>query len=120
MSITAIFRILFNLKFLPTQLIYGGETQRSLPKNKFPDSLWLSANEKHFSNTQESPKLIDKVINSYIEKEREILDLGEEQQALLIIYVFAGQMTDLVIEKLNENNLKLMRVPVKMKNLFQP
>ena len=48
-----------------------------------------------------------------------MLDLGEERQALLIINVFSGQMTDLVIKKLTENNIKLTRIPANMANLFQ-
>ena len=76
-SITATFGITLNLKFLPMQLIYGGKTQRSLPRVKFHDSLSLSANEKHFSNTQESLKLIGEIITPFIEKERGILDMGE-------------------------------------------
>ena len=71
------------------QLIYGGKTQRSLPRVKLPDFFSLSANEKHFSNTQESLKLTDEIITPYVEEEREMLDLGEEQQALLIIDVFS-------------------------------
>ena len=97
------------------QLIYGGKTQRSLPWVKLPDCFSLSANEKHFSN-----KLTDEIITPYVEKELEILDLGEQQQALLIINVFSGQMTDPVIEKLKENNIKLTRVPANLTNLFQP
>ena len=102
------------------ELIYGGKDQLSLPRVKFPDSFPLSANEKHFSNTQESLKLIDEIITPYVEKEHEMLDLGEEQQPLLIIYVFSGQMTDQFIENLKENNIKLTRVPANMRNLFQP
>ena len=49
-----------------------------------------------------------------------MLDLGEEQQALLIIDIFLGQTTDPFIEKLKENNIKLTRVPANMTNLFQP
>ena len=86
--VTATFGITFNLKFLPMQLIYGGKTQRGLLRVKFPDSFLLSANEKPFNNTQESLKLINEITTPYVEKEREMLDLGEEQQALLIIDVF--------------------------------
>ena len=50
-SIIASFRITFNLKFVPMQLIYGGKSQRTLPRVNFPDSFSLNAKEKHFSNT---------------------------------------------------------------------
>ena len=116
--ITATFEIIFSLKFLPMQLIYGGKTQ-SLPRMKVPNSFSLSANEKHFSNTQVSLKPIVEIITPYVEKEREVLNLGEQQQALLIIDVFSGQMTNPVIEKLKENIIKLTRVPANMKNHFQ-
>ena len=87
---------------------------------KFPDFFSLSANEKHFSNTLESLKLTDEIINSYVEKEHEMLGLGDEQQALLMIDVFSWQMTYRVTEKLKENNIKLKRGPANMTNLFQP
>ena len=119
-AITATFGITFSMKFLPMQLIYGGKTERSFPKVKFPDSFSLSANEKHFSNTQESLKLIEEIITPYVEKERVMLDLGKDQPALLIIDVFSGQMTDPVIQKLKENHIKVTRVPLNMMNLFQP
>ena len=103
------------------QLIYGGKTQRSLPRVKFGNSFSLSANEDHFNNhMQESLKLIYEIITFYVEKERERIDLGEEQQALSIIDVFSGQMTDPAIEKLKESNIKLTMVPANMTNLFQP
>ena len=119
-SITATFETTFNMTFLLMQLIYGGKTQRRLPRVKFPDSFSLSANEKHFSNTQEPLTLIDEITTPYVEKERKIRDLGEQQQALFIVDVFSGQMTDPVIEKLIENNIKLTRVLANMANLFQP
>ena len=49
-----------------------------------------------------------------------MLDLGKDQPALLIIDVFSGQMTDPVIQRLEENHTKLIRVPPNMMNLFQP
>ena len=70
------------------QVIYGGKTQRGLLRVKFADSFLLNANEKPFNNTQESLKLINEITTPYVEKEREMLDLREEQQALLIIDVF--------------------------------
>ena len=48
------------------QLIYSGKTQQSFPKFDFRNSFSLSANPKHFSNTEESIKLLDGIIISYV------------------------------------------------------
>ena len=55
-SITGTFIITLDGKFLQLQLIYGGKTEQSLPRFKFPDNFTLSANPKHFNNTEESIK----------------------------------------------------------------
>ena len=52
-AITATFGVTLSNDFLPMQLIYGGKTEQSFPKFNFPDSFSLSANPKHFSNTEE-------------------------------------------------------------------
>ena len=51
----------------------------------FPQYFSLSANTKHFSNTQESLKLLNEIIIPYVEKERDKLNLDKKQPALLII-----------------------------------
>ena len=102
------------------QLIYGGKTSQSLPKFKFPESFALSANPKHFSNTTESLRLLNKIIIPYVKKERERLKLGPSQPTLLILDIFSGQMTAPVTEKLAENFIKYMKVQANMTNLFQP
>ena len=119
-AITATFGIAFSKVFLPMQLIYGGKTAQSFPRFNFPNSFSLSANPKHFSNTQESLKLLHEVIIPYINSERENLGVENDQKALLIMDVFSGQMTDPVKEKLRQNNILLVRVPANMTNLFQP
>ena len=45
--------------FSPIQFIHNGKSERSLVRVKFPGSFMLSTNEKHFSNTHESLKLLD-------------------------------------------------------------
>ena len=115
-----LFDITYSGKFLPMQLIYKGKTQRSFPRVNFPSSFSLSANSKHFSNTQESLKLLDEIIIPYVEKEREALNLDKNQPALLIIDAFSGQVTKSVIDKMTENNIKLVKVPANMTRLFQP
>ena len=118
-AITATFGITFSTKFLPMQFIDGGKTGKSLPRVQFRDTFSLSVNEKHYSNTHESIKLIDEIIVPYIEKEREMLQLPADQPALLMIDVFSGQMTEPVMEKMRENNIKLVRVPPNMTYFFQ-
>ena len=53
-SITAIFSITMENKFLPMQLIHKGKTSQSLPKIQFPNGFSLSANLKHYSNETKS------------------------------------------------------------------
>ena len=101
------------------QLIYGGKTAQSFPRFKFPDSFSLSANPKHFSNTEESLKLLDEIVIPYVESERKRLDLEQTQFALIILDVFRGQMTQQVIDKLRENYILISCVPAIMTHIFQ-
>ena len=52
-AIMATFGVTFSNVLLPMQLIYARKTAASFPKVKFPDTVSLSANPKHFSNTEE-------------------------------------------------------------------
>ena len=47
-------------------LTYGRKTTASIPKFEFPKFFKWSANPRHHSNTDESLKLLDKVIISYV------------------------------------------------------
>ena len=69
-AVTATFGITYDNRFLPIQLIYGGKTLQSLPRFEFPKAFSLSANEKHFSNTTESLKLLDEIVILYVTSER--------------------------------------------------
>ena len=87
-SITGTFLITLEGHFLPMQLIYGGKTEKCLPRFNFPESFSLCANPKHFSNTAESIKVIGGVVIPYIEKQRQELE-KPNQAALLIMDVGA-------------------------------
>ena len=52
-SITATFTITMDGRFLGLQLIYGGETNQSLPRHQFPKDFSLSVNPKHYINEKE-------------------------------------------------------------------
>lgn len=118
--ITLTFTITLDGKFLPPQIIYGGKTLQSLPRVKFPPTFSLSANPKHYSNEQESIKLLNEIIVPYIKKERGTLGLKKDQPALLIMDVFKGQMTDPVLKVLADNHILLQSVPANFTYLFQP
>ena len=118
-SITGTFVITLDGRFLPMQLIYGGKTQQSLPRFNFPDGFSLSCNPKHFSNTEESVKIIKEVLLPYIEDQRKKLR-KPNQTALLTMDVFRGQITDDVTSLLTEHNVHVVLVPNNMTHLFQP
>ena len=103
--------------FLPMQLIYGGKTNQSLPKFKFPESFSLSVNPTHYSNREETIKLIHDIL---IKKERAKLNLEKNQQALVIMDVFTGQMTSEVLSLLKENYISVTNVPANMTKFYQP
>ena len=77
-AITPTSGITYGNKSLPIQSIYKGKIERSLLRGKYPGSFSLSANEKHFSNTHEYLKLLDKMVIPYVEKERQNLQLPND------------------------------------------
>ena len=77
------------------QLNYDGKTSESLPKMQFQIGFCLSANPSHYSNTEESIKLLKEILVPYVEKIRAKLD-DPKQSALLIWHVFHSQKTESV------------------------
>ena len=118
--ITATFTVTLDGQFLPMQLIYSGKATRSIPKVEFPKGFSLSANPKHFSNEEESLKLMEEIIIPYYRNERRRLGLETEHPGLLIMDVFKGQTTSAVRDLLKENNIFFTKVPANMTNLYQP
>ena len=119
-AITATFVIDLKGNFLPMQLIYGGKTNRSIPRIDFPEGFSLSANPKHYSNTAESIKIIEEIIVPRTEFQRKKLNLSPDAPALLIMDVFRGQMTSEVMDLLAKENILVSCVPNNMTHLFQP
>ena len=108
--ITATFTITLDGKFLPMQLIYGGKTRKSIRTVKFQRGNLLSANLKHYSNEEETLKLLKEVIVPYIQNERKTLRLDADYPTLLIMDVFKGQMTPAVLNMLKANDIFLTKV----------
>ena len=119
-SITATFSITFSGKFLPMQLIYGGKTTKSLPRFKFPNDFSLSVNKTHYSNEKEACKLIEEILVPNIEKVRQEKNLPVIQKALVIMDVFSGQITSVVLDCFKDNKIEVVCVPANMTYLLQP
>ena len=74
-NITITFVITLAGEFLPLQIIYRGKTQKSQPRGfSFPPGFIVSQNPKHWSNEQETLKLIEEIINPYLVKKRAELE----------------------------------------------
>ena len=100
-------------------VLSGGKTAQILPRFKFPESFSLSVNPMHFSNTEESIKIINEVVLPYVDKQREKLG-NHGQVALLILDVFRRQITQEVTTFHRENNILFVTVPNNMIHFFQP
>ena len=101
------------------QLIYGGKNSKGFPRVKFPESFTVSSNEKHYSNKQESLKLLDDVIIPYVEMEKEKLELPT-QAVLMIMDASKDEMTTPALQKIGSNNIQLAKVPPNLAHFYQP
>ena len=104
-NITLNFVVTLSGEFLPMQIIYAGKTTACHPRGvHFPTGFLVSQNVKHWSNEEETLKLIDTVLHPYVVKKRAEAGLPEDQKALVVWDVFKGQMTDKVKNKLATRN----------------
>ena len=115
--ITGTFIVTLDGQFLLMQLIFGGKTLKSLPNFEFPDSFSLSTNPKHFSNTQDSVKVVTEIIVPYVENQRKELQ-KRDQAALLILDVFRGQITEDTTSLLKKHYILLVLFPNNMTQYF--
>ena len=83
--IAATFVVTSDGRDLSMQLICDGKTTRSMPFVDFPSFFSLSANPKHFPNTDGSVKVIKKTLVSYFESQKRELRLDKKSPALLIL-----------------------------------
>ena len=90
--ITATFSITLTT-FLPIQLIYCGNTKKSILAVSFPSYFVISTNKKQYSNEREALNMLENVIILYGEKQRVSLNLDFDHPAHLITNVFKGQTT---------------------------
>ena len=89
------------------QLIYGGKTTQSLPKFKFPSSFSLSVNPTHYSDENETSKIIEKIIVPYVKNVLKRDKLPADQKALLTMDAFSGQLTQAFLDTLQRKGILL-------------
>ena len=65
-------------------------------------------------------KVIDDIIIPYLAAKKEELGLPQDAKGLLILDVFRGQMTDRVLNHLEENNILFVKIPANMTHILQP
>ena len=118
--ITGTFAITFSRKFLPIQLIYGGNTNQSIPKFVFPKNFSLNANPSQYSNSEELFKFLMDIVIPYVDNERFQLKLPKEQKAMMMMDLFTGQMTEDVVKQYQDNNILIANVPRNMTKYYQP
>ena len=84
-NITLTLVIILSGCFLPFQIIYAGKTKASQPRDiQFPSGFCVTQNPTHWSNEEETLKLVREIINPYIIKKQIELKLPETQKALVI------------------------------------
>ena len=91
-----------------------------MPRFKFPKKFSLSYNETHYSNEKEACKFIEEILQPYIKKVIEWENLPVDQKSLVIMDVFKGQVTPMVLNLYKESNVVVVLVPTNMTNFLQP
>ena len=72
-------------------MIYTGKTSHSLPTAEFPEGFLLGFNKSHYSNEEETLRLLKEVISPYITKVKKKLKLPQNQVDCLIWDAFKAQ-----------------------------
>ena len=80
----------------------------------------MSYNETHYSNEKEACKFIEEILKPYTKQVIERDNLPIDQTALVIMDVFIGQVTPMVLDLYKESNIVVVLVPANMNNHLQP
>ena len=107
-QITGVFAITLDGKFLPPQLIDQGTTAACLPCSKFPINWHITCSRNHWANEVTTKEYIQRIINLYIKKTRQELKLADDHHALCIFDNFKCQLTDDVLQLLEESYIDIV------------
>ena len=119
-QITAVFAGSLSGDFLPPQLVYKGTTRRCLPTIDFPTGWHITMSPNHWANEDTMKDYLVMVLIPYICNKREELKLRHDYPALVIFDHFAGQITEALLQLLEENNIHRVTVPANCTDRLQP
>ena len=90
------------------------------PRFKFPEKFSFSYNETHYSNEKETCKFIEEILQSYNKKVVERENLAADQKSFVIMNVFKGLVTPMVLNLHKGSKIVVVLVPTNMTNFLQP
>ena len=117
---TATFTFSITGKFLPIQLIYEGKAPRRVPRFDFPADFNVTFSDNHWSNTEKSIELFEKVIFPYLKQAKASLKYPKEQVPLIIMGTFKGQDIGVILGLYEKHMCQVVIVPHNLSNKFQP
>ena len=117
---TATFTFSITGKFLPIQLIYEGKAPRRVPRFDFPADFNVTFSDNHWSNTEKSIELFEKVIFPYLKQAKASLKYPKEQVPLVIMGTFKGQDIGVILGLYEKHMCQVVIVPHNLSNKFQP
>ena len=106
--------------FLPIQLIYGRKTTRCHAQYCFPDDWHITHSDNHWSNEKTMLGYIKEIIVPFVASVRDRLNVDHSQAALAIFDCFKGQLTENVIQLLEDYNIQSVIVPASCTDRLQP
>ena len=118
--ITAVFCGTLTGDFLPIQLVYQGKTDRCHPKYNFPEDWHITHSPNHWSTEETMKDYLDHVVFPYIDGVRASCDLSHNYPALAIFDNFKGQVTDDILQLLEDHNVHSVRLPANCTDRLQP
>ena len=86
----------------------------------FPCDWNITHSDNHWSNESTMLMYIEEIIIPYVDRAREYLNVDESQAALAIFDHFKGQLTENVVQLLEEHNIQSVLVPASCTDRLQP
>ena len=119
-QITAVFAGSLIGDFLPPQLIYKGTIRRCLPTVQFMQDWHIPFSHNHCANEETMMDYVEKILVPCGSNKRKLLKLPHDYPALVIFEHFSGQVTDAILQLLEENHLRHVMIPANCTDRLQP